>query len=84
MAGWTLALDLPVGSQTLPSLLDELDRIIVEANGRVYLAKDSRLRPEYVPLMYPRLNEFLRVKSRVDPRTQLKSDLARRLRLVGG
>jgi decaprenylphospho-beta-D-ribofuranose 2-oxidase len=84
MAGWTLALDLPVGSQTLPSLLDELDRIVVEANGRVYLAKDSRLRPEYVPLMYPRMNEFLQVKSRVDPRNQLKSDLARRLRLVGG
>jgi decaprenylphospho-beta-D-ribofuranose 2-oxidase len=84
LAGWTLALDLPVGSQTLPSLLDELDRAVIKANGRVYLAKDSRLRSEYVPQMYPRLEEFLRVKSRVDPHNQLKSDLARRLEIVGG
>lgn len=83
LAGWTLALDLPVGSVKLPTLLDELDAVVVKANGRVYLAKDSRLRPDYIPLMYPRLEEFLRVKSGVDPRNQLTSDLARRLGLVG-
>jgi decaprenylphospho-beta-D-ribofuranose 2-oxidase len=77
-----LALDLPVGSVKLPALLDKLDRIVIESNGRVYLAKDSRLRAQYVPLMYPRLDEFLRVKSRIDPHNQLTSDLARRLDLV--
>jgi decaprenylphospho-beta-D-ribofuranose 2-oxidase len=84
LAGWTLALDLPAGSEKLPTLLDDLDKVVISANGRVYLAKDSRLRPEYVPLMYPRLDEFLRAKARVDPRNQLTSDLARRLGLVGG
>jgi decaprenylphospho-beta-D-ribofuranose 2-oxidase len=84
LAGWTLALDLPVGSVKLPSLLDELDKIVISANGRVYLAKDSRLRSDYVPLMYPRLEEFLRVKSGVDPHAQLTSDLARRLGFVRG
>jgi decaprenylphospho-beta-D-ribofuranose 2-oxidase len=83
LEGWTLALDLPVGPRRLPTILDELDAIVVHASGRIYFAKDSRLRFEYVPLMYPRLDEFLRVKSRVDPYSQLTSDLARRLGLVG-
>lgn len=83
LEGWTLALDFPVGSADLAQLLDEIDEIVLSANGRVYLAKDSRLRPEYLPLMYPRLDEFLLVKSTVDPHDQLTSDLARRLGLVG-
>jgi decaprenylphospho-beta-D-ribofuranose 2-oxidase len=84
LEGWTLALDLPVGAVELPPLLDELDTLVTQADGRVYLAKDSRLRPEYVAQMYPRLDEFLRVKSQVDPHARLTSDLARRLGFVSG
>lgn len=83
ISGWTLALDLPVGPAALPELLDDLDETVMEAGGRVYLAKDSRLTPEAVRVMYPRLGEFLEVKNRVDPRHQMASDLARRLNLLG-
>ena len=83
LAGWTLALDLPVGDPTLPTLLDALDDEVAAAGGRVYLAKDARLRPSTLRAMYPRLGEFLELKARVDPRGQLTSDLARRLDLVG-
>jgi len=82
LEGWTLALDLPVGTPKLPMLLDELDAIVADTNGRVYLAKDARLRPDYVDVMYPRLEQFRTVKQRVDPHNQLTSDLARRLDLV--
>jgi decaprenylphospho-beta-D-ribofuranose 2-oxidase len=81
--GWTLALDLPVGPSALPRVLDDLDELVLGASGRIYFAKDARLSPEKVRAMYPRLDEFLAVKNRVDPEHQLASDLARRLDLVG-
>jgi decaprenylphospho-beta-D-ribofuranose 2-oxidase len=77
--GWTLALDFPLGPSTLPALLDRLDDAVAGAAGRVYLAKDSRLRPELVPVMYPRMDEMARVCRRVDPDGVLASDLSRRL-----
>lgn len=79
MKGWTLALDLPVGPANLPRLFDQLDEMVIEAGGRVYLAKDARVSKSRLKSMYPNLKEFKRVVESVDPTRILRSDLSRRL-----
>jgi decaprenylphospho-beta-D-ribofuranose 2-oxidase len=82
MAGWTLTFDVPTGMPGLGRLLDQMDDLVVEAGGRVYLAKDSRLRPKLLPKMYPELSKWQEIRAALDPEGVMRSDLARRLHLV--
>jgi decaprenylphospho-beta-D-ribofuranose 2-oxidase len=82
IAGWTLAADMALPAPELGLLLDRADDIVAAAGGRVYLAKDARLRPEHLEQMYPRLDEWREVQARLDPAGRMQGDLARRLRVV--
>ena len=81
MAGWTLALDFPARTPGLAGLLRQLDEQVLAAGGRVYLAKDSRVSAEVLAGMYPRLEEFRKLRAELDPAGLLASDLSRRLGL---
>jgi decaprenylphospho-beta-D-ribofuranose 2-oxidase len=81
MPGWTLALDFPARTPGLARLLDGLDTLVLDAGGRVYLAKDSRVPAGVLARMYPRLEEFRKVCAQIDPGAMFISDLARRLAL---
>lgn len=80
MEGLTLALDFSVDRQTL-ALLTELDAIVADHGGRIYLAKDARWTSEHLKRGYPRLEEFLAIRRRVDPSGKFSSLLSQRLGL---
>ncbi len=80
VAGWTLAVDLPVRAG-LDTLLNHLDQLVLAAGGRIYLAKDSRISAATFAQMYPRLEEFRSSRARFDPTHTFRSDLSQRLDL---
>ncbi len=81
-AGWTLAIDVPAAHPHLPSVLVELDALVLEAGGRHYLAKDFHTSPDAIRRGYPRLAEWQAVQRRVDPKRRWASDQSRRLQLT--
>jgi decaprenylphospho-beta-D-ribofuranose 2-oxidase len=81
LPGFTLALDLPRTNPSLPGALDRIDERIAALGGRVYLAKDSRMRAEVFAAMYPRRAEWLKTKKEIDPMNLWQTELGRRLRL---
>jgi decaprenylphospho-beta-D-ribofuranose 2-oxidase len=81
MPGWSLAIDLPAGSPPLAALLDRIDAQVATAGGRVYLAKDARLRGAALRAMYGSLAEWQAVREKLDPYGVFRSDLGRRVGL---
>jgi len=80
--GWTLALDVPAGTGGLSELLHGLDRLVLDAGGRHYFAKDSVTTPDAIRRGYPRLDEWKAIRSAADPLGVWQSDLSRRLGLT--
>ncbi len=79
--GYTLTLDLPVSDPELFPFLDRLDEIVLEHGGRIYLAKDTRIKAETFRAMYPRFAEWRQVKEQIDRGNCFSSDLARMLNM---
>jgi len=82
MPGYFIALDFPFGNGEILKNMQQWDEIVLQYGGRIYLAKDARMRPETFAAMYPRLKEWKAVKAKVDPENIFSSDMARRLHLV--
>jgi len=79
MAGTTLALDLPYRGPATDALVHGLNALVIEAGGRVYLAKDALTRREDFERMMPRLPEWRAVRDRWDPARRFRSALSVRL-----
>lgn len=82
--GHSLALDfavMPAKQGALLSLAAEMDRLVLDAGGRFYFAKDSTLHQSAVveALGEERVSKFLALKRECDPENLLQTNLYRRL-----
>jgi len=77
--GITLSLDLRYQGPPTEALIDELNNIVLEAGGRVYLAKDAVTRADDFGRMMPKLGEWTAVRDRVDPHRRFRSAQSTRL-----
>ena len=64
--------------------IDRMIEAVAKYNGRIHLAKDQVLTPEQFPKIYPRYQELLDVKKKLDPDSLFTSDLAKRVGLMPG
>jgi FAD/FMN-containing dehydrogenase len=78
--GISIAVDVPLrrGGKT-QALVDALNEIVLEAGGRIYLAKDVLTRADHFRAMEPRLAGWNEVRRKWDPERTLRSALSVRL-----
>ncbi|MDO9301404.1 MAG: FAD-binding oxidoreductase [Anaerolineales bacterium] len=82
--GFSLAMDFKVTNNNrakLGAMLQEFDRIILQAGGRFYFAKNSETSAETAQAFYGKETtaKFKKLKKRCDPNGLLESDLYRRI-----
>ena len=80
MKGYTLALDFPI-QPGLFEFLDELDQMVADYGGRIYLSKDARMKKEIFWRTYPHAAEFVSILAKYDPQKRFVSGLSERLTL---
>lgn len=79
--GFTLALDFPV-RDGLFDFLDELDKVVLQYGGRLYMSKDARMKPEVMTAGYPGLDKFKAIVKKYNPSGKIRSVQSGRLFLT--
>ena len=79
MPGITFSLDLPLRGTKTQKLVDDLNQIVIDCGGRIYLAKDTLTRPEHFRAMEPRLDAWNEIRHRWDPSGRIMTALSARL-----
>jgi len=80
LPGMSIAMDIPYDGLT-QTLVDRMNRFVIEQGGRIYLAKDALTQADDFRAMEPRLSRFLAVRRAWDPDGRIRS--AQSVRLFG-
>jgi FAD/FMN-containing dehydrogenase len=82
MKGYTLALDIPI-SNGLFEFLAELDDVVADYGGRIYLSKDARMSGAIFWRTYKNAKKFQDIIMKHDPEARFSSQQSKRLNLKG-
>ena len=82
--GFSLAMDFKVTNRNrtrLSAMLQEFDKVVLQAGGRFYFAKNSETTAETALAFYGKetIDQYKKLKKRCDPNGLLESDLYRRV-----
>lgn len=78
LEGYTLAVDLKIDGKLFP-FLDELDRVVLDHGGRLYLTKDVRMSGETFRRGYPRWEQFAGLREKMGLKRKYNSLQSKRL-----
>ncbi|MEC5144664.1 FAD-binding oxidoreductase [Chitinophaga sp. 212800010-3] len=81
MEGYTLALDFPI-RKGLFEFLDELDEIVLQYGGRLYLSKDARMKQHIFWKSYPNAGRFADIVKQYNKDARFESLQSERLLLT--
>ncbi|MGA1199766.1 MAG: hypothetical protein ACO36I_25000 [Candidatus Latescibacterota bacterium] len=70
--GYSLALDFKI-EKGLFELLDKLDELVIKHQGRIYLAKDVRVKKEVFEQGYPHIETFRKLRNHYHMTEKLNS-----------
>ena len=79
--GYTLAMDFAV-KDGLMEFLDKLDEIVLKNEGRLYMSKDARMKPQALEAGYPKLDEFKSIVKKYNGQNKFSSVQSDRLLLT--
>ncbi len=82
MHGMAYAIDLPRRAG-IEDLHREIERIVLDHGGRLYVAKDALMTAQSFARMFPKLDRFREILARIDPDARFQSDMSRRLAIHG-
>ena len=80
MKGYSLALDFKI-EKGLFELLEELDQIVLDHSGRIFLAKDARVSKDVFEKGYPHISEFRALRHQYHMDEKFNSFQSRRIEI---
>ena len=76
--GYTITFDIKNNSN-LKTFYNELEKILIKMNAKIYLTKDALMTKEYFQKTYLNINKFIRYKKIYDPKCKFTSYQSKRL-----